>query len=604
MEPLAILESPAPAKEARTINIEGVEYTYSINQNQEEEKCVIITLSEEKPNKNITFTYKASEKKLIKDIKPLSLCDNIEEMILELIDIFNNEEILVEKKEEKYFMKIITKKRKKEYVIELEKNEPIVEENAENGELLKKIKVLDNKCKELEKEINDLKKNKNTKLVEEEKTKLIKEIKENLNLKEMMKETLQAQDIKEMLFKEFEEKILNKLMEKEKEEKKEDELVEKKVEESLNKILDEKYSDKIDEKQLNESINKIKEDVDAQIKKINKKENQIIKKFEEQAILLNEKSQDNFINLKIEIKEQDIGKDIGIIRQCSTYKLFKNFEYDDIEVELNGEKIPIKHKYKEIIGGNIFKYDEHQKDQEKSKEIFRQCSQSNHLFYWNFDQVGIYEIKIIFKKKLSSCAGMFCQCKNMTEIDISKFDCTNVLSCESMFASCDNLKKINLGKLDFSLSTSFRCMFYSCENLVDLDVTNFNTKNSKSFAGMFYCCRNIKKIDVSKFDSSKCEEIICMFYGCENITEIDMINWDMSNFKSCKGSPIHCLFLRCKKLTKIKISGNINEEALKSVEIFHFRGIPETGELITSKKVKCRIPLDGCLPPNWSRYKE
>ena len=113
MEPDPILESPAPTKVARTIKIEGVEYAYSINQVQEEEKLVLITLSEEKPHKNITFTYKASEKKLIKDIKLLSVCDNVEEMISELMDIFNNDEISVEKKDEKYFMKIKTSRPKK-----------------------------------------------------------------------------------------------------------------------------------------------------------------------------------------------------------------------------------------------------------------------------------------------------------------------------------------------------------------------------------------------------------------------------------------------------------------------------------------------------------
>ena len=86
IEPDQILESPAPAKGTRTIKIEGVEYAYSINQVQEEEKLVLITLSEEKPDKNITFTYKAWEKKLIKDIKLLSACDNIEEMILGVTD--------------------------------------------------------------------------------------------------------------------------------------------------------------------------------------------------------------------------------------------------------------------------------------------------------------------------------------------------------------------------------------------------------------------------------------------------------------------------------------------------------------------------------------
>ena len=47
MEPVPILESPAPAKWARTIKIDGVEYAYSINQNQEE-KCVNSTKNPKK----------------------------------------------------------------------------------------------------------------------------------------------------------------------------------------------------------------------------------------------------------------------------------------------------------------------------------------------------------------------------------------------------------------------------------------------------------------------------------------------------------------------------------------------------------------------------
>jgi hypothetical protein len=61
--------------------------------------------------------------------------------------------------------------------------------------------------------------------------------------------------------------------------------------------------------------------------------------------IINNKIKDNYATLKMQIKKNDIGKDIIILNQCWIYKLFKNFELEDIEVEINGEHIPIKYKH-------------------------------------------------------------------------------------------------------------------------------------------------------------------------------------------------------------------------------------------------------------------
>ena len=60
---------------------------------------------------------------------------------------------------------------------------------------------------------------------------------------------------------------------------------------------------------------------------------------------INNKIKDNYITLKIEINKYNINRDILLINQCSTYKLFKNFELDDIIVEINEERVPIKYKH-------------------------------------------------------------------------------------------------------------------------------------------------------------------------------------------------------------------------------------------------------------------
>ena len=46
---------------------------------------------------------------------------------------------------------------------------------------------------------------------------------------------------------------------------------------------------------------------------------------------------------------------------------------------------------------------------------------------------GIYLIKLIFKNKISNCAYMFCECKNIIDIDFSKFNTENITDMKYMF---------------------------------------------------------------------------------------------------------------------------------------------------------------------------
>ena len=583
-----IIEIP----QLKNISIEGVEYKCTIDKMKNKDG-ISITLSEVKKDKGITFTYQASSEKIINDIKYLSMGENLEDQIELLKDIFSEEKIEVEKKEDKYIMNIekaFSKKIKYKYEIILEKHEPI----DKMTEIVLRLDDIEKKFKEIKDEIDKL----NNKMKEEEKSNIIKEIKEDIDkyLKEKIKEILKGEEIKKLLFKEFEDEISNKYMKK-------DEIVkeDKEVEKKVNKLINEKFSNKFDVDKKMEDINKKIEKINENLKnEINQniKDNEIIKQ-------LNEKNKDNYITLDIEIGEEEIGDDINIINQCSTYKLFKNFELDDIEVQEGGKNIPIifKNNYKN------FEYKDKSVDSENAKEIYKNLGENNYSFYLNSLQKGSHTIKIIFKKQLTSCEGLFSFCGHITKIDMSNFDCSKVLSCNGMFfqESKNKLKTINLGNLDFSLVSDFTEMFCCCNNIVELDVTHFNTENSKSFKSMFSYCEKLKKIDVSKFNTSKCENINGMFRNCSCITEIDMINWNMFSLKyenESKENPIEYLFFECSNLKKIKISGNLQEDKdNKSFEGNIFNGIPEDGELIR-RKGQCNIPLDGCLPQKWTRNEE
>ena len=84
----------------KTIIIDDVEYNYKISK-MDKINGLSILLTEKNVDKNITFKYEKTLERVISDIKALSSIDTIEEMISSLQNIFLNNQIEVEKKEEK-----------------------------------------------------------------------------------------------------------------------------------------------------------------------------------------------------------------------------------------------------------------------------------------------------------------------------------------------------------------------------------------------------------------------------------------------------------------------------------------------------------------------
>ena len=168
----------------KTIKIENIEYSYLISKIDKQEG-ISIELKEIKPNKNIIFKYEALLNQIIQDIKPLAICESIEEMINSLNDIFLKDKIMIEKREEKYIMiiEIFALGKIKKYEIELKK----IETDDQKKDLLNRIENIENKFELIQQEINKLKLQSNIILNKEDKKKIIKEIKEELNINEYLK---------------------------------------------------------------------------------------------------------------------------------------------------------------------------------------------------------------------------------------------------------------------------------------------------------------------------------------------------------------------------------------------------------------------------------
>ena len=63
-------------------------------------------------------------------------------------------------------------------------------------------------------------------------------------------------------------------------------------------------------------------------------------------------------------------------------------------------------------------------------------------------------------------------------------------------------------------------MFRESNNLTNLDVSHFDTSNVTNMYGMFSGCQNLTNLDVSGFDTSNVRNMSNMFNNCSSLKSI------------------------------------------------------------------------------------
>ena len=113
-------------------------------------------------------------------------------------------------------------------------------------------------------------------------------------------------------------------------------------------------------------------------------------------------------------------------------------------------------------------------------------------FFGCTDLTTIEGIEYLSTENVTEMSGMFCGCKALTMLDVSKFDTKNVQSMSSMF--------------------------WGCHALTTLDISNFDTQNVTEMSGMFDGCSALTTIYASdKFVTTACKYDYNMFKGCTNL---------------------------------------------------------------------------------------
>ena len=200
------------------------------------------------------------------------------------------------------------------------------------------------------------------------------------------------------------------------------------------------------------------------------------------------------------------------------------------------------------------------------------------------DNVSTLDLSGLDTSNMTSMSKMFYKSTSLTNIDASGFDTSKVVNMNGMFTGCTNLKTLDVSNFKTSKVTDMNNMFEDCSSLTTLDLSNFDTSNvlymgnpyNYSYGGMFRNCSSLVSLNISSFNTSKVKLMSNMFHGCSSLVTLDLSNFDTSNvtamasmFNSCtnlknlnlssfntsKVTDMDSMFLNCKSLADLNLSG-------------------------------------------------
>ena len=139
-------------------------------------------------------------------------------------------------------------------------------------------------------------------------------------------------------------------------------------------------------------------------------------------------------------------------------------------------------------------------------------------FWWCENLNQVEGIKNLNTKEVTDMVDMFCDCRDLSSLDVSGFNTGKVTDMSGMFYECISLKLLDVAKFNTANVKSMSNMFYNCQNLASLNVTNFNTANVTNMQGMFSGCSALTTIYASdKFVTGQVTDGSNMFSNSTNL---------------------------------------------------------------------------------------
>ena len=199
--------------------------------------------------------------------------------------------------------------------------------------------------------------------------------------------------------------------------------------------------------------------------------------------------------------------------------------------------------------------------------------------------------------KVTEMYSIFANCSSLKSLDLSNFDTSNVVNIHGLFNGANSLETIKIGenvkfenitnsagsifngcnnlkqediiaiveRMNFENITSTWTTFRNCEKLESIDLSYINTSSLKDAYNMFSGCINLKSLNLSSLDTSKLTDMSGVFYNCQNLESLNLSSLDTS-----KVTDMSVTFYNCKNLKTIYVSDKfVTNNVTRSGNMFY-----------------------------------
>ena len=206
----------------------------------------------------------------------------------------------------------------------------------------------------------------------------------------------------------------------------------------------------------------------------------------------------------------------------------------------------------------------------------------SNLFYQSA-RTDVMDRLLALCKNVTSTSYMFYDCRNLTSLDLSNFNTSQVVNMRNMFYGCNALTNLDISNFDTSNVTNMNNMFDGCKGFSSIDVSSFNTSKVTTIASMFNACSKLTDIDLSNFDTSKVTNMSYLFNSCIVLPSLDLSNFYTSNVTNMSGIVAYC-----------------NQLTLLDIRNFTFDKVTSYNNMFTnSMKKDCLIIVKGDTEKEW-----
>ena len=156
-------------------------------------------------------------------------------------------------------------------------------------------------------------------------------------------------------------------------------------------------------------------------------------------------------------------------------------------------------------------------------------------------------------EKIKLSDGICLSGSTWSTFDMGRYNWSNVHDWGSMFEGCNNLETLENMPKNIMVG-NMRNMFYNCSNLSSLDLSSWDTSNVTDMNNLFGFCDKLTTVgDISNWNTSKVTDMTALFMS-NKMTSLDLSKWDTSNVTTMQN-----MFALCGNLREVRMGGDVSK---------------------------------------------